>query len=66
MLIERADDLDQAAKLARLADHLRETNDGSSPVLPDILKSCDAFIAELRENCAAGALSRDAVDWRIW
>ena len=56
MLMERADDLDQAAKLTRLADHLRETDDGSSPVLPDILKSCDAYIAELRESCTAAAV----------
>jgi hypothetical protein len=66
MLMERADDLDQAAKLARLADHLRGTDDGSSPVLPDILKSCDAYIAELRESSSAVAVSRDAAEWRIW
>lgn len=66
LLVERADDLDQAAKLTRLADHLRETDDGSSPVLPDILKSCDAYIAELLESCGANAVSRDAAEWRIW
>ncbi|SEP42840.1 hypothetical protein SAMN02990966_06109 [Rhodospirillales bacterium URHD0017] len=66
LLVERADDLDQAAKLARLAVHLRETDDGSSPVLPDILKWCDAYVAELRENCGAMAVSRDAKEWRIW
>jgi hypothetical protein len=66
LLLERANDLDQAAKLARLAAHLRETNDGSSSVLPDILKSCDAYIAELLESCAANAVSRDAAEWRIW
>jgi hypothetical protein len=66
LLAERADDLDQAAKLARLAQHLRTTDDGSSPVLSDILESCDAYIAELRANCGAMAVSRDAAEWRIW
>jgi hypothetical protein len=64
--MERADDLDRAAKLARLADHLRQTDDGSSPLLPDILKSCEAYIVELRESCGASTVSRDASDWRIW
>ena len=66
LLTERADDLEQAAKLARLAAHLRETDDGSSPLLPDILMWCDAYVAELRENCGAVAVSRDASDWRAW
>jgi hypothetical protein len=65
MLVERADDLDQAAKLKRLADHLRETDDGS-PLLANILKSYEAYIAELRENSSAVAVSRDAAEWRIW
>jgi hypothetical protein len=66
MLMERADDLDQAAKLARLAAHLRVTDDGSSPMLPDIVKWCDDYIAELRERCGASAVSRDASEWRAW
>ena len=66
LLTERADELDQAAKLARLVDHLHETDDGSSPVLPNILKWCDAYIAELREKCGAFAVSRDAADWQAW
>ena len=62
---QRADDLDKAAKLARLTAHLHETDDGSSPVLPDILKWCDAYIAELRESCAAVAIARDASDYSV-
>jgi hypothetical protein len=66
LLVERADDLDRAAKLARLVDHLHETDDGASPVLPDILKWCNAYIAELRKSCGAVAVSRDAADWQAW
>lgn len=65
-LLERADDLDQAAKLARLAAHLRATDEGTSPMLADILESCDAYAAELRKSSAANAVSRDAAEWRIW
>lgn len=37
LLMVRADVLDHASKLAKLAAHLRKTGDRSSPVLPDIL-----------------------------
>jgi hypothetical protein len=42
-LTEDADRLDEAAKLLRLTERLRATDDGSSARLPEILRFADAF-----------------------
>ena len=65
-LMERADDLDQADKVSRLLEHIRNTDDGSSPRLVEILKWTDGYVAELREASSATAIDRGADEWGIW
>ena len=65
-LMERADDLDQADKVSRLIEHMRNTDDGSSPRLAEILKWADGYVGELREASSAAAVDRGAADWGIW
>jgi hypothetical protein len=65
-LMERADDLDQAAKVSRLLEHMRNTGDNSLPRLAEILKWADGYVAELREASSAAAVERGAAEWGIW
>ena len=64
--MERADDLDQAGKVARLIEHMRNKDDNSSPRLAEILKWADGYVGELREASSAAAVDRGAADWGIW
>jgi hypothetical protein len=65
-LMERADDLDQAVKVSRLIEHIRNTDNGSSPRLRGILKWADGYVAELREASSSTAIDRGAAEWGIW
>src|SRR4030095_6407210 len=65
-LMERADDLDQAAKVSRLLEHMRNTGDNSLPRLAEILEWAAGYVAELREASSAAAVERGAAEWGIW
>jgi hypothetical protein len=65
-MMERADDLDQATKVSRLIEHMRNTGDTSSARLTEILKWADDYVAELRPASSAGAIDHGAAEWGIW
>jgi hypothetical protein len=65
-LMERAEDLDRAVKVSRLMEHMRNTDDSSSPRLAEILKWADGYVAGLRSASSAAAIDRGAAEWGIW
>ena len=49
-----------------LMEHMRNTDDGSSPRLAEIMKWADGYVAEVRSASSAAAVDRGAADWGIW
>jgi hypothetical protein len=64
---ERADMLDEAQKMERFLQHVRQTDDGyQSEKMFQFVKWAEAHIADLRERCLASAVDRDVVESELW
>jgi G3E family GTPase len=63
---ERADMLDEVARLDRFLQHIRETNDYPSVKMHEFLKWAQAYISGLRQRCNAAAIDDELTESELW
>jgi hypothetical protein len=63
---ERADMLDEVARLERFLQHIRETNDYPSVKMHEFLRWAQAYISDLRQRCNAAAIDDELTESELW
>jgi hypothetical protein len=63
---ERAAMFEDADRLDRFLQHIRETNDYPSIKMHEFLKWAGAYISDLRQKCSAPAVDDELADSELW
>jgi hypothetical protein len=63
---ERAGILEEAERLDRFLQHIRQTNDYPSVKMHEFLKWAEAYISDLRQRCNAAAIDDEWTESELW